>query len=57
LLTPDVCAKSVHGLKEEGMTAIAFEQADLVADRRRCDAEFGCGSLEAHVPRGGLKGP
>src|SRR5262245_8905537 len=35
---------------EERAPAITFEQADLVTDRSRRDAELGCGLLETQVP-------
>src|SRR5262245_39214126 len=38
------------------MAAIALEQTDLMADRRRRNTELVCGLLEAHVPRRGLEG-
>src|SRR5262245_62599913 len=40
---------------EQGTPAIAFQQSDLMADRRGGHAQLGCGLLETHMPGGGVK--
>ena len=42
---------------KQGLTAMALQQFQLMADRGRRDAQFGGGQLEAEVARGGLKRP